>query len=188
MSDKVIAEEQKIPRTGSVRGAAIVKTFKTALGLNQAASQAFQPGPAAADCGGGTDAAGPPAADGGGGGGTDVQVIELTRMNIDALPRRCRPLSLMAYCGFCLSPNGVSKVLTFVALFTEPVRRMLRSSAMPLSLMSVRLVASVIWSRCADLERAYPAALLVLVCSVFCSSTYTHAIELTVSPRHACWR
>ena len=53
--------------------------IETALGLNQAASQALQPGPAAADCGGGTDAAGPPAADGGGGGGTDAQVIELTR-------------------------------------------------------------------------------------------------------------
>ena len=78
--------EGKVLRSGSVRGAAKVKTFETALGLNQAASQASQPGPAAAtagppaaDGGGGTDAAGPPAADGGGGGGTDTQVIELVR-------------------------------------------------------------------------------------------------------------
>ena len=69
-----------------MRGAAKVNTFEIALGLNQAESQASQPGPAAAaagppaaDGGGGTDAAGPPAADGGGGGGTDAQVIELTR-------------------------------------------------------------------------------------------------------------
>ena len=62
--------EGKVLRTGSVRGAAKVKTFETALGLNQAASQAPQPGPAAA-------AAGPPGADGGG--GTDALVIELTR-------------------------------------------------------------------------------------------------------------
>ena len=58
--------------TGSVGDAAKIKPFETALGLNQAASQASQPGPAAA-------AAGTPAADGGGGDGTDVQVIELAR-------------------------------------------------------------------------------------------------------------
>ena len=62
-----------------MRGAAKPKTFEIALGLNQAASQAPQPGHAAADGGGCTDAAGSPAADGGGGGGTDAQVIELTR-------------------------------------------------------------------------------------------------------------
>ena len=62
-----------------MRGAAKAKKIETALGHNQAASHAPQPGPAAADCGGGTDAAGPPAADGGGGAGTDAQVIELTR-------------------------------------------------------------------------------------------------------------
>ena len=55
-----------------MHGAAKVKSFESALGLNQAASQASQPGPAAA-------AAGPPATVGGGGGGTDAQVIELTR-------------------------------------------------------------------------------------------------------------
>ena len=66
-------------RKGSVRDAPKAKKIETALRLNQAASQAPQPGPAAADCGGCTDAAGPPAADGGGGGGTDAQVIELTR-------------------------------------------------------------------------------------------------------------
>ena len=67
-------------------GAANAKTYETASGINQAASQASQPGPAAAaagpptaDGGGGTDAAVPPAADSGGGGGTDAQVIELTR-------------------------------------------------------------------------------------------------------------
>ena len=59
-------------RTGSAVGAAKVKTFETALGLNQDVSQASRPGPAAA-------AVGLPAADGGGGGGTDAQVIELTR-------------------------------------------------------------------------------------------------------------
>ena len=64
--------EGKVHRTGSVRGAAKVKTFETALGLNRASSKAPRPGPAAA-------AAGSPAADGGGGGGTDAQVIELTR-------------------------------------------------------------------------------------------------------------
>ena len=64
--------ECRFLRTGSVGGAAKVKTFETALGLNQAASQASQLGPA-------TDAAGPPTADGGGGGGTDTQVIELKR-------------------------------------------------------------------------------------------------------------
>ena len=60
--------EDKVLRTVSVRGAAKVKTFETALGLHQAASQAPQPEPAAAaarppaaDGGGGTDAAGPPA-------------------------------------------------------------------------------------------------------------------------------
>ena len=62
-----------------MRGAAKAKNFETALELDQAASQAPQSGPAAADGGGCTDAAGPPAADGGGGGGTDAQVIELTR-------------------------------------------------------------------------------------------------------------
>ena len=46
---------------------------------NQAASQAPQPGPAAADGGGCTDAAGPRTANGGGGGGTDAQVNELAR-------------------------------------------------------------------------------------------------------------
>ena len=59
--------EGKALRTGSVRGAAEVKTFKTALGLNQATSKASQPGPSAA-------------ADGSGGGGTDAQVVELIRM------------------------------------------------------------------------------------------------------------
>ena len=61
------------------------EAVETALGLNQAASQAPHPGPSAAaaghpvaDGGGGTDVAGPPTADGGGG-GTDSQVIELTR-------------------------------------------------------------------------------------------------------------
>ena len=56
------------------------------MGLNRAASQASQPGPAAAkaeppaaDGGGGTDAAEPPAADSGGGGGTDAQVIKMAR-------------------------------------------------------------------------------------------------------------
>ena len=64
-----------------MRGAAKAKKIETALGLDQAASQAPQSGPAAADGGGCTDAAGPPAADGGGSGGTDAQVIELTRKN-----------------------------------------------------------------------------------------------------------
>ena len=59
-------------RKGPVRGAAVVKFFETAMGLNQAASQASQLGPAAA-------AAGPPAVDGGGGGGTDAKAIELAR-------------------------------------------------------------------------------------------------------------
>ena len=62
-----------------MRGAAKAKKIETALGLNKAASQAPQPGPAAADGGGCIEAAGHPAADGGGGGGTDAQVIELTR-------------------------------------------------------------------------------------------------------------
>ena len=68
---------------------------KAALGLNQAASQAPEPGPAAAECGGCTDAAGPPAADGGGGGGTNAQVIELTRKTsaieaqIEQLEQKC---------------------------------------------------------------------------------------------------
>ena len=62
-----------------MRGAAKAKNFETALGLDQAASQAPQSGPAAADGGGCTDAAGPLAADGGGSGSTDAQVIELTR-------------------------------------------------------------------------------------------------------------
>ena len=64
--------ESRFLRTGSVSDAAKVKTFDTALGLNQAANQASQPGPAAA-------AAGPPTADGGGrgGAGTDAQVTEL---------------------------------------------------------------------------------------------------------------
>ena len=74
------AWEGKVVRKGSVRGAAKATTFETALGLDQAASRAPQPGPPAADGGGCTDAAGPPAADGGGGGGTDAHVIELTRM------------------------------------------------------------------------------------------------------------
>ena len=52
--------EGKALRAGSVRGAAKVNTPETALGLNRAASQASQPGPAAS-------AAGPPTADGGGG-------------------------------------------------------------------------------------------------------------------------
>ena len=66
--------EGRLLRTGSFGDAAKAKTFETALGLNQAASQASQSGPAAA-------AAGNPAVDGGGrgGGGTDAQVIELTR-------------------------------------------------------------------------------------------------------------
>ena len=64
--------EGRFPRKGSAGGAATVKTFETAWGLNQASSQAPQPGPAAA-------AAGLPVADGGGGGGTDAQVIELAR-------------------------------------------------------------------------------------------------------------
>ena len=51
--------EGKVLRTGSVRGAEKVKTFESALGLNQATNRASQPGPAAA-------AAGPPTADGGG--------------------------------------------------------------------------------------------------------------------------
>ena len=83
--------EGRFLRRGSVCGAAKVKTFETTYGLNQAASQASQPGPAAAaagppaaDCGGGggTDAAGPPTAGGGGGdgAGTDAQVIESTHM------------------------------------------------------------------------------------------------------------
>ena len=55
-----------------MRGAAKAKTFETALGLNQAASQASQPGPAAA-------AAELPGADSGGGGGTDAQVIKMAR-------------------------------------------------------------------------------------------------------------
>ena len=82
--------EGRFLRTGSAGDAAEVKTFETALGLNQAASLASQPGPAAAadkppaadgGGGGGTDAAGPPAADGcgRGGAGTDAQVIKLTR-------------------------------------------------------------------------------------------------------------
>ena len=83
--------EGRILRTGSVGDAAKVKTLESALGLNQAASQAPQPGNAAAAAGhpaadgggggGGTDAAGPPTADGDGrgGAGTDAQVIELTR-------------------------------------------------------------------------------------------------------------
>ena len=82
--------EGRFLRTGSVGDDAKVITFETALGLNQAASQDYQPGPAAAatgppaadgDGGGGTDAVGPPAADGRGrgGAGTDAQVIELTR-------------------------------------------------------------------------------------------------------------
>ena len=65
-------------------GASEANTFETALGLNQAASRASQPGPAAAaagppaaDRGDCTDAAGPPVADGSG--GTDAQVIELAR-------------------------------------------------------------------------------------------------------------
>ena len=62
-----IVWEGKALRTGSVCGAAKVKIFETALGLNQATSPGFQPGPAAA-------AAVPPSADGGG--GTDAQVIE----------------------------------------------------------------------------------------------------------------
>ena len=62
-----------------MRGAAKAKTFESALELDQAASRAPQPGPAAVDGGGCTDAAGLPAADGGGGGGTDAQVIEVTR-------------------------------------------------------------------------------------------------------------
>ena len=82
--------------TGSVRSADKVESFEAALRLNQGASQASQPGtaaaaagPPAADGGDGTGAAGSPAADGGGGtasggGGTDVQVIELTR-NIPAM-------------------------------------------------------------------------------------------------------
>ena len=65
------AREGRVLRTGSVRGGAKVKTFETALGLNQAVCRASQPGPTAA-------AAGPPA-DCGGGGGTDDQVIELAR-------------------------------------------------------------------------------------------------------------
>ena len=48
--------EGRFLRTGSVGDTAKVKTFETALKLNQAASQASQPGPAAA-------AAGPPTAD-----------------------------------------------------------------------------------------------------------------------------
>ena len=55
------------------------QNFETALRLDQASSRAPQPGPAAADGGGCTDAAGPPAADDGGGSGTDAQVIEFTR-------------------------------------------------------------------------------------------------------------
>ena len=82
---KIVVWEGKVLRTGSVRGAAKVKTFETALGLNRASSQASQPGaaaaaaePPAADGGGGTDAAGPSAADGSGrgGAGTGAQVIE----------------------------------------------------------------------------------------------------------------
>ena len=60
--------EGRFLRTGFVGGAAEVKSFEAVLELNQAANQAFQPGPAAAaaeppaaDGGGGTDAAGPPA-------------------------------------------------------------------------------------------------------------------------------
>ena len=64
------AWEGRFLRTGSLGGAEKVKTSETALGLNQAASQAYQPGPAAA-------AAGLPAADDGG--GTDAQIIDLTR-------------------------------------------------------------------------------------------------------------
>ena len=78
--------ESKVLRTGSLRGSAKLKTLETALGLNQAVSQASQPRPAAA-------AAGPPTADGGGG-GTDAQVIVLARKNfameaqIEKLERR----------------------------------------------------------------------------------------------------
>ena len=54
------AWEGRFLRTGSVGGFAKVKTSETALGLNEAAGQASQPGAAAA-------AAGPPTADGGGG-------------------------------------------------------------------------------------------------------------------------
>ena len=83
--------EGRFLHTSSVGDAAKFKTFETALGLIQAASQASQLGPAAAaagppaaDGGGGgsTDAAGPPAADGcgRGGAGTDAQVIELARV------------------------------------------------------------------------------------------------------------
>ena len=41
--------EGKVLRTGSVRGAAKVKTFETALGLYQASSRASKPGPAGTD-------------------------------------------------------------------------------------------------------------------------------------------
>ena len=93
--------EGRFLRTGSVSDAAQVKTFETALGPNQVASQAFQPGlvaaaagPPAADGGGGvTDAAGPPTADGGGRGGadTDAQVTELTR-KISAMETQIKQL------------------------------------------------------------------------------------------------
>ena len=56
--------------------------FETALGLNQAASQASQPGPTAA-------AAGPPSADGGG--GTDAQAIDLT-LKISAMEAQIEQL------------------------------------------------------------------------------------------------
>ena len=42
MSDKGIAEERNILRTGSVNSATKVKTFETPLGLNQNAQQAIR--------------------------------------------------------------------------------------------------------------------------------------------------
>ena len=83
--------EGRFLSTGSVGDNAKVKTFETALGLNQAASRAPQPGLFAAAAGspatdigsggGGTDAAGSPAAGcgGRGGAGNDAQVTELAR-------------------------------------------------------------------------------------------------------------
>ena len=112
--------EGKVLRTGSVRGDEKVKTFETAFGLNQAASQASQPGPAAAaagpptaDGGGGIDAAGPPAADGGGGGATDALVIELTR-KISAIEAQIEQLE---------QRNGIlcESIKTFNSLFASVV-------------------------------------------------------------------
>ena len=83
-----------------MRGAARVETFETALGLNKAASQAAQPGPAAA-------------ADRGGGGGTDAQVVELARKTpaMEALIERLEQRNGILE-GLIQTPN--SKFASFV--------------------------------------------------------------------------